>query len=175
MNTLERIQAALGELEFEELPSIDGVVSLRVAPEQVRSGVAALRDNAGFETITLVTAIDHLPRSPRFEVIHQLLSLEHADRVRLRTQLEENEARIDSITELFPGASFMERECYDMFGIEFVGHPDLRRLLMPEGYGHHPLRKDFPHQGIEPDRLYREWDAKRREKWPQPAAERQGR
>ena len=68
-------------------------------------------------------------------------------------------------TDLFPGAAFMERECYDMFGVRFEGHAHLRRLLMPEAYGHHPLRKDFPHQGIEPDRLYREWDRERRAEW----------
>jgi NADH-quinone oxidoreductase subunit C/D len=55
----------------------------------------------------------------------------------------------------------MERECWDMFGIRFDGHENLRRLLMPEAYGHHPLRKEFPHQGIEPDRLYREWERER--------------
>jgi NADH:ubiquinone oxidoreductase subunit C len=55
----------------------------------------------------------------------------------------------------------MERECWDMFGIQFDGHENLRRLLMPEAYGHHPLRKEFPHQGIEPDRLYREWNRER--------------
>jgi len=69
---------------------------------------------------------------------------------------------VASCTALWPGASYMERECYDMFGIRFEDHPDLKRLLMPDGYGHHPLRKDFPHKGIQPDRLYREWDRERR-------------
>ena len=65
--------------------------------------------------------------------------------------------------DLWPGAAFSERECWDMFGIRFEGHvPNLERLLMPEPYEHFPLRKDFPHQGIEPDRLYREWDRARR-------------
>jgi len=68
---------------------------------------------------------------------------------------------VPSIIDLYPGAAYAERECYDMFGIVFDGHADLKRLLMPDGYDHFPLRKDFPHQGIEPDRLYREWDAAR--------------
>ena len=80
----------------------------------------------------------------------------------MRTRLAEDDARVPTCTDLWPGAGYAERECYDMFGIEFDGNPDLRRLLMPEGYEHHPLRKDFPHQGIEPDRLYRAWDRERR-------------
>jgi NADH-quinone oxidoreductase subunit C len=86
----------------------------------------------------------------------------HGDRVRVRTALQEGDARLPSCVDLWPGAAFAERECYDLFGIRFDGHPGLRRLMMPDDYGHHPLRKDFPHEGIEPDRLYRAWDAKRR-------------
>ena len=163
--TLDRVGAALGDVPFETLETADGMPTIRVAREDVRTVVRQLRDAAGFETITLVTAVDHLPRAPRFEVVHQLLSLAHTDRVRVKAALPEDDPTVDSIVELFPGASFMERECYDMFGIAFEGHPDLRRLLMPEGYGHHPLRKEFPHQGIEPDRLYREWDERRRADW----------
>ena len=65
-------------------------------------------------------------------------------------------------TDLWPGAAYFERECFDLLGVRFTGHAHLKRLLMPEGYDHHPLRKDFPHQGIQPDRLYREWDRERR-------------
>jgi NADH-quinone oxidoreductase subunit C len=72
---------------------------------------------------------------------------------------------VPSCCDLWRGASFSEREVWDMFGVRFEGHPDLRRLLMPEGYPHHPLRKDFPHQGIEPDKLYRDWDRERRQRW----------
>lgn len=163
--TFERIEKALEDLSFEVVETRDGMTTLRLEREHTRAVVQRLRDVASFETITLVTAVDNLPHAPRFEVVHQLLSLTHADRVRLKTPLAEDDARIDSIVELYPGASFMERECFDMFGIEFNDHPDLRRLLMPDGYGHNPLRKDFPHQGIEPDRLYREWDEKRRASW----------
>ncbi|MFT5290226.1 MAG: NADH-quinone oxidoreductase subunit C [Planctomycetota bacterium] len=160
-----RVEKSLAGISYDVLETRDGMLTLAVERADTRAVIRALRDNAGFETITLVSAVDHLPRTPRFEVVHQLLSLTHADRVRIKTQLKEVDAKIDSIVELYPGASFMERECFDMFGIEFNDHPDLRRLLMPEGYGHNPLRKDFPHQGIEPDRLYREWDEKRRAAW----------
>jgi NADH-quinone oxidoreductase subunit C len=124
-----------------------------------------LRQRAGFEANTLVTGVDLYPSEPRFEVVYQFLSFAHNDRVRVRVLVTEEDAHVPTCTDLWPGASFSERECWDMFGIRFDGHPDLRRLLMPEAYGHHPLRKDFPHQGIEPDRLYREWDRERRRNW----------
>ena len=97
-------------------------------------------------------------------MVHQLFSLAHNDRLRLVTAVDLDQ-RVPSAVALWPGAAYMERECYDMFGLVFDGHPGLKRLLMPEEYGWHPLRKDFPHQGIEPDRIYREWDRKRRAAW----------
>jgi NADH-quinone oxidoreductase subunit C len=83
----------------------------------------------------------------------------------VETTLADEDPRVSTCTDLWRGAMFMERECWDMFGVRFEGHPDPRRLLMPEDYGHHPLRKEFPHHGIEPDRLYREWDRARRQEW----------
>jgi NADH-quinone oxidoreductase subunit C len=117
-----------------------------------------LRDACGFETVTFVTAIDHWPRSPRYELCVQLLSLAHGDRVRVHVRLAGDEPRVATIVDLWPGAAFSERECFDMFGIRFDGHEGLKRLLMPEEYEHFPLRKEFPHHGIEPDRLYRAWE-----------------
>ena len=169
--TLARLRTALGDLDVREVEERDGMPCLETTPDVLHPVLTALRLAAGFESITLVTGVDRLQpetgrvRGPRFEVIHQLHSLEHGDRVRVRTHLDDEQPCAPSCTDLWPGVSFMERECYDMFGIVFTGHPDLRRLLMPEEYGHHPLRKEFPHQGIEPDRLYREWDARRREQW----------
>jgi NADH-quinone oxidoreductase subunit C len=121
-----------------------------------------LRAGAGFEQCTLITAVDKLPREPRFEVVYQFLSFTHSDRVRVRARLGESDAVLPTCIDLWPGAAFSERECWEMFGIRFEGHDPLGRLLMPEAYEHFPLRKDFPHQGIEPDRLYREWDRARR-------------
>jgi NADH-quinone oxidoreductase subunit C len=98
-------------------------------------------------------------------VVWQFRSYAHSDRVRLTCRVAGSDAWVPSCCDLWPGANFSEREAWDMFGVRFEGHPDLRRLLMPDGYEHHPLRKDFPHQGIEPDRLYRQWDRERRERW----------
>ena len=156
----ERISAALVGLDCtteagRDMPCVNSPrATLRAVLERLK--------RAGFEGNTLITAVDHYPEEPRFEVVHQFLSFQHNERVRVRTLVTEADAHVPSCCDLWPGASFSERECWDMFGIRFDGHPDLRRLLMPEQYGHHPLRKDFPHQGIEPDRLYREWDRRRR-------------
>ena len=162
--TLERIAQALEGIDTETTEPRDGMPSLTVAPAVTREVLGRLRDRAGFAVATLVTAVDRTPREPRFDVVHQLWSLDHNDRVRVTTPLADGE-ELATCTDLWPGAAYMERECYDMFGIRFTGHEDLKRLLMPDGYGHYPLRKEFPHQGIEPDRLYREWDAERRAAW----------
>ncbi len=158
--------AALGALPHCLSTSPDGAV-IEVELAHLHAVLAALRDKAQFELCTFVTCIDHYPAEPRFALHHQLLSLTHNDRVRVRCVLPGESA--PTATDLWPGANYMERECFDMFGVRFEGHPDLRRLLMPDGYEHHPLRKEFPHAGIEPDRLYREWDRKRREGWTEEA------
>jgi len=162
--TIERVRAALAGLEHAWLPVRDGMASLTLAPAVLRAALERLKQRAGFESMTLVTGVDRLGKTPRFEVVHQLHSLAHNDRLRLHTPLAEGESVATSV-DLWPGAAYMERECFDMFGIVFAGHAGLKRLLMPEDYAYHPLRKDFPHQGIEPDRLYREWDRKRRAEW----------
>lgn len=162
MNTLERSSEACAADTWREHPTRDGIPCLAVQPERLHDLMRDLRDSAGFECSIFVTAIDRFPHSPRFELRYGLLSVSHKDRLHVMTTVDEGQA-VPTITDLWPGASFSERECYDMFGVQFEGHPDLRRLLMPEGYEYHPLRKDFPHQGIEPDRLYREWERGRRD------------
>jgi NADH:ubiquinone oxidoreductase subunit C len=161
--TTTRVTSALAGIDHEWIPTRDSLPTAHLTEERALDALSALAA-AGFETMTLVTAIDHQPRTPRFELVRQLLSVAHGERVRLVTHLGEG-ALANSAVALWPGAAFMERECYDMFGIEFAGHPGLKRLLMPEEYEHFPLRKDFPHEGIEPDRLYREWDRQRRAEW----------
>ncbi|MCC6671403.1 MAG: NADH-quinone oxidoreductase subunit C [Planctomycetes bacterium] len=163
--TRERLSAALEGLAYEFEAPLDGMTTLALEREVLREVCLRLKQRAGFEGNTLVTAVDHFPAEPRLEVVYQFLSFQHNDRVRLRVRLREADAAVPTITDLWPGTSFSERECFDMFGIRFDGHPDLRRLLMPQGYEHHPLRKDFPHHGIEPDRLYRTWDKERRKEW----------
>jgi len=175
---LARITAALADFSTETETSADGMPSLSVKRAELHACLAALKTDAQFDALTFITAIDRFGGrrpEPRFEVVYQLQSIDHADRVRLRVRLHSDDAKVPSCCDLWSGANFMERECYDLMGIHFDNHPDLRRLLMPEGYGHHPLRKEFPHQGIEPDRLYREWDRARRKEWDtERAAAKQG-
>lgn len=164
MSALERVQGAFSGLKAEVFLTRDATPCFEIGASDVHEACRRLREAAGFETNTFVTAIDRYPDEPRFQVCWQFLSLAHNDRVRIQARVASSEARVPTIIDLYPGAAYSERECYDMFGITFAGHAELRRLLMPEDYGHFPLRKDFPHQGIEPDRLYREWDARRHER-----------
>jgi NADH-quinone oxidoreductase subunit C len=166
MKAQDRIRPALGDLAARSSTAPDGTAVLEIEAREAHDVVLKLRDACGFETCTFVTAVDRFPAEPRFEVLWQFHSVTHGDRVRLRTRVAAKDPRVPTIVDLFPGAAFSERECFDMFGVRFEGHANLKRLLMPEGYEHFPLRKDFPHQGIEPDRLYREWDARRHRKEP---------
>jgi NADH-quinone oxidoreductase subunit C len=156
-----RWDAALSGISHTPVPTADGF-ALEVPVDVLHETLRRLRDQAGFTQCTFVTAIDHHPREPRFQLNHQLLSVEHGDRVRVRAWLSGDFPSAPTCSDLWPGANWMEREVFDLFGIRFEGHRDLRRLMMPEGYEHHPLRKEFPHHGIEPDKLYRRWDRERR-------------
>lgn len=105
---------------------------------------AAGAKEAGFEICSDVTAVDWLRQKPqRFEVVANLVSMQHKTRLRMITSLDRHDPTIASITPLWQGAGFAEREVYDMFGITFDGHPDLTRILMPDDWEGHPLRKDF--------------------------------
>ena len=159
------IRAALEGLDVQTLGDRDGMPCVLVGRSDLHEVLQRLRDRAGCGSVTFVTAVDRHPDEPRFEVVHQLLAIPSGDRVRVVTPVPGDDPEVASCADLWPGAAFSERECWDMFGIRFEGHGDLRRLLMPEEYEHHPLRKDFPQEGIEPDRLYREWDAARRRGW----------
>lgn len=158
------LEALVADLGARTREARDGVLTLLLERAALQGAFARVHA-AGFRQSTLVTAVDHHPRAPRFEVVWMFLRHAPYTRLRLSCALADEEPAVPTCTALWPGASFSERECFDMFGVRFEGHPDLRRLLMPQGYGHHPLRKDFPHQGIEPDRLYRAWDRERRARW----------
>jgi NADH-quinone oxidoreductase subunit C len=125
-----------------------------VRPQSIHRVVSALRDDPrlAFNHLSFVTASDRLPHAPRFEVVYELYSHLHKHRVRLKCLLEDTgEAdglpEIDSITDIFLTANWHEREAYDLMGINFIGHPDLRRIVLPDLWDGHPLRKEYPYDG----------------------------
>lgn len=121
-----------------------------VRPERILEVLAWLRDTPGQEYRFLASlhGADYLPAEPRFAVHYELLNMPRVERLRVKALLEDTEGdelpEIDSCVEMFPTADFQEREVYDFFGIAFRGHPDLRRILMPEDYVGFPQRRDFP-------------------------------
>ncbi len=105
---------------------------------------AAVARRIGFEMCVDITVVDYWRiRDTRFELVVNLLSLEHNRRLRIRVGVPESDFRVPSLTAIYPGADFLEREAYDMFGVQFDGHPDLTRILMPDDWEGHPLRRDF--------------------------------
>jgi NADH-quinone oxidoreductase subunit C len=130
--------------------------TLEVAPAHWRAVCRALRDAEAlqFRAISDLTAVDHLGREPRFDVVCHLCSHHRRAFVRVKTGVPEDPARCPSLVDVYPGANWLEREVYDMFGIEFEGHPDLERILTPEGWEWFALRRDFPLQGPFQVKLY---------------------
>jgi NADH-quinone oxidoreductase subunit C len=122
-------------------------LSIYVARESLRSTCEYLKGKSLVDFLSDVTCADYYPREPRFEMAYHLLSMRRKDRVRLKVKLDGNDPVIESVTPLWPAANFFEREVFDLFGIRFLGHPYLRRIMMPEDWEGHPLRKDYPVEG----------------------------
>ena len=122
---------------------------LQVAPGSIREVLAYLKNDAKepFEFLASVHGCDYLPDEPRLGVHYQLLSMERVERLGVKVRVGVDDPTVPSVVELFPTANYPEREVYDMFGVVFQGHPDLRRILMPEDYEGHPQRRDFPMGG----------------------------
>ncbi len=124
-----------------------GEVTLEVAPERVVEICRFLKQQQQFVRLSDVTAVDWYPQEPRFEVVYHLHSLERNERLRLKCRVPGDAPEIDSVTGVWRSANWYEREVYDLFGIRFRNHPDLRRIMMPEDWEGHPLRKDYPVHG----------------------------
>jgi len=115
----------------------------------LRDACTALKNNPQLQYNALadLTCVDWYPRQPRFEVVYQLFSTTNKNYLRLKVRLPGEDANIDSLTPLWPGANFFEREVFDLFGVRFDEHPNLVRIMMPEDWEGHPLRKDYPVEG----------------------------
>ena len=123
-------------------------VTVVVAPEKVVEVARHLKEKEDFRYCVDVTAVDWKQREPRFDVVYHFYSFSKNDRIRVKCGVADGQA-VPSIAGVFLAADWSERETYDMFGIRFAGHPDLRRILTWEGFNGHPLRKDFPVEGID--------------------------
>ena len=115
----------------------------------LREACAELRSNAStsYNVLADITCVDWYPSEPRFEVVYSLLSHSRKDRLRVKVKIDSAETIVDSMVSLWPGAEAFEREVFDLFGIRFQGNPFLRRILMPDDWEGHPLRKDYPVEG----------------------------
>jgi len=123
-----------------------GELTLVIAADQIRA-VCRTLETAGYNFLEDVTCVDWYPNEPRFQVTYHILSHQLKERVRLHAMVESTDPSIDSITAVWPSANYYEREVWDLFGIRFNGHPSLRRIMLPEEWEGHPLRKDYPVEG----------------------------
>jgi len=124
-------------------------LTIVVKRSAIREVCAILRDDRElqFNFLADITCVDWYPNEPRFEVIYHLLSIPEHQRLRLKVRLAGDDPNLESVTSVWPSADFFEREVYDLFGVRFAGHPNLRRIMMPEDWEGHPLRKDYPVEG----------------------------
>jgi len=144
----DHIDALLGE-HVEEVALLGDELVVRAKPQSILPLLMFLRDDGVclFKQLMDVCGVDWPDRQPRFDVVYNLLSMKHNLRVRLIVAVEEGGA-VPSVVDIFPSAGWFERETYDMYGIRFDGHPDLRRILTDYGFEGYPLRKDFPLTGF---------------------------
>jgi NADH-quinone oxidoreductase subunit C len=142
------------ELTAHEIKDIDsesildteffrGRATLIVDPAKVATVIGHLRGK-GYTFLASLHGVDYYPEEPRLGVLYELLDMQRVERISVKARLHTDSPRIATVTDMFPGADFPEREVFDMFGVVFEGHQDLRRILMPEDYEGHPQRRDFP-------------------------------
>jgi NADH-quinone oxidoreductase subunit C len=145
--------AVLGTLAVDGRIENEGVI-VNIDPKDIRVALTVLRDDERslLQVLPYMTAVDYSPREPRFAVVYELNSLTLRHRCRVKCQLadtgsEDNLPVIDSVADIYYAANWHERECYDLMGIRFEGHPDLRRIMLPDRWDGHPLRRDYPFDG----------------------------
>ena len=139
---LELLAQELGDASLETVYFRERA-TLVVDPAQIRSVLSTLRAK-GYAFLASVHGVDHYPEEPRLGVVYELLDMSRVDRVTVKVRVRTDAPHVDSVTTEWPTADHQEREVYDMFGVDFTGHPDLRRILMPEDYEGYPQRRDFP-------------------------------
>jgi len=148
---IAKVTARFGEAIWKSHAE-HGDQTIIVDPRRIVEVISYLKaePSLDFNVLMDLCGVDYLPRRPRFEVVYHLYSLTHNHRLRVKVQLDGPEPEVDSITSLYLGANWFEREAWDMFGIRFNGHPDPRRILMYEEFVGHPLRRDYPFDKRQP-------------------------
>jgi NADH-quinone oxidoreductase subunit C len=144
---LERLGQSFGS-KIQNKTEFRGETSYAVDANDLREITKFCRDELLFDYLIDITSIDDFGEEPRFEIIYHLYSMPHAVHLRLKLKIPEEPGVVDTVSDIWPTANWHEREIYDMMGIRFNGHPDLRRILMWDGYPFYPLRKDFPLEGL---------------------------
>jgi NADH-quinone oxidoreductase subunit C len=146
----DSLEKSLGE-KLEGKIDFRAETSFTVAAANLRDIAKLCRDEFSFDYLLDITSIDNFGEEPRFEIVYHLYSMLHGSHLRLKLRVPEEIGALDTLSDIWPTANWHEREIYDMMGIKFNGHPDLRRILMWDGYPFFPLRKDFPLAGLPSD------------------------
>jgi len=139
------------EGKLQDRTEFRGETSYAIAVSDLREIAKSCRDKLSFDYLLDITSIDNFGEEPRFEIVYHLYSMPHGTHFRLKLRISEDVGAVDTVSDIWPTADWHEREIYDMMGIKFNGHPDLRRILMWDGYPFFPLRKDFPLAGLPSD------------------------
>jgi NADH-quinone oxidoreductase subunit C len=142
----QRVRDSLGDDAVVRTSYYRDQATLEVAPRSVHDVLAYLKGHPDepFEFLASLHGCDYLPEEPRLGIHYELLSMRRVERLRVKTRLGIDDPRVPTVVDLWSGANYQEREVFDMFGVVFDGHPDMRRILMPEDYEGNPLRRDFP-------------------------------
>jgi len=148
ISLIESFSKAYGE-KIQAKTEFRGETTYTIAGSDLREIAKFSRDKLWFDYFLDITSIDNFGEEPRFEIVYHLYSMPHAVHLRLKLKVSEDVGAVDTVSDIWPTANWHEREAYDMMGIKFTGHPDLRRILMWDGYPYFPLRKDFPLEGLQ--------------------------
>jgi NADH-quinone oxidoreductase subunit C len=134
---------------IEEVIEFRGETTIVLPRKILRSVAERCREDAAlrFDLLTDATCVDRYPHEPRYELNYHLVSIPRKDKIRLKVRLSGADPVVDTLCPVWPGANWLEREIFDLMGIRFTGHPDLRRVLLPDDFEGHPLRKDYPVEG----------------------------
>ena len=144
---LSSLEKSLGE-KIQNKTEFRGETTYTIASIDVREIAKFCRDELSFDYLIDITSIDNFSEEPRFEIVYELYSMPLGAHLRLKLRISEDVGAVDTVSDIWPTANWHEREIYDMMGIKFNGHPDLRRILMWDGYPFFPLRKEFPLEGL---------------------------